>query len=206
MRGQPILRDFGALRQARGDHPPADRALQPAETEDDPQPLFQFGRERAAPQKEKERHQISKADEAAEQPMAPLPPENRLELGQAHAGIEFTILRDGFVSLEGGRPLRLVKRRQCAGDGFPLDDRQPGFGEPRRAADQHHRENQHRHGDQPPSHGAKLGHLRHCGTRRGRHDLNLRLVWRCGLLIVAAIGPEKPSQPLSQHRTRTFPL
>ena len=38
MGGQTILRDFDPLRQPRGHHPPADRALQRAEAEDQPQP------------------------------------------------------------------------------------------------------------------------------------------------------------------------
>ena len=111
--------------------------------------------EHAAPQEEQERQQIDRADHAPEQPVAPFPPEDRLELGEAHAGVEFAILRDGLVALERLRPLRLVERRQRAGDGLPLDDRQSGFRQPRGAADQHHDRDQGGDRDQPPSDGAR---------------------------------------------------
>ena len=143
-------------RKARRHHPPADRALQRAETEDQPQPPPQIRGQHAAPHEPEKRQQIGDADHAPEQPVAPFPPENRLELGKRHAGVDFAILRDGLVGLERLRPLRLVERRQHAGDRLPLDDRKPGFGQPRGAADQHHQRDQRGDRDQPPSDGADL--------------------------------------------------
>ncbi len=163
MRRQPILRHLGAMRQARRHHPPADRALQRAEREDHPQPLLQLGTERAAPQEEQERQQIDRADHAPEQAVAPFPPEDGLEFMKAHAGVEFAVLRDGLVALERLQPLRLVERRQRAGDRLPFDDRQSGFGQPRGAADQHHDRDQRGHDDQPPFDGAVIWALL-CGT------------------------------------------
>ena len=163
MRRQPILRDLGPLREAGGDHPPADRALQRAEAEDQPQPPLQLGTQHAAPQEEQERQQIDRADHAPEQPVAPFPPEDGLEFRKAHAGVEFAILRDGLVALERLRPLRLRQRRQRAGDRLPLDDRQAGFREPRGAADQHHDRDQGGDRKQPPSDGAACG-ASLCGT------------------------------------------
>src|ERR1700709_1933646 len=85
MRRQPILRDLDPVGEARGHHPPADRTLQRAETEDQPQPPLQLGSEHAAPEEEQERQQIDRADHAAEQPVAPFPPEDGLELAETHA-------------------------------------------------------------------------------------------------------------------------
>ncbi len=138
MGGETIMRNLDPLRKPGRHHPPADHALQCAETEDQPQPPPQVGAQSAAPQEPEKRQQIGDPDHAPEQPVAPFPPENRLELGEIHAGVEFAILRNGLVGVERLRPLLLIERRQRAGDRLPLDDRKPGFGETRGAADQHH--------------------------------------------------------------------
>ena len=96
--------------------------------------------------------------------MAPFPPEDRLERSEGHAGVERVILRDGLVGIERLRPLRLGERRQRAGDRLPFDDRKPGLGEPRGAADQHHDRDQERDRKQPPADGAFLGRAL-CGNR-----------------------------------------
>ena len=145
MGGKAVLRNFHPLAQSRCHHPPADRTLQRAETEDQPQPPPEVGAERAAPEKPEKRQQIGNADHAPEQAMAPFPPEDRLELAEIHAGIEFAILRNPLVALERLLPLLLLERRQRAGHRLPLDDRKPGFGETRRATDQHHQRDQCRH-------------------------------------------------------------
>src|SRR5438128_10318041 len=107
MRCQPILRYLGPLREPRRDHPPADRALQYAKGEDQPQPPLQLSAKRATPQEVQERQKINRADHASEQAVAPFPPENGLELRKAHAGVEFPVLRDALVALEPLHPLRL---------------------------------------------------------------------------------------------------
>ncbi len=155
--------DAKMMREARRDHPPADRALQCSKGEDQPQPPLQLSAQRAAPQEVQERQKIDRADHAPEQAVAPFPPEDGLELRKAHAGVEFAVLRDGLVAFERLHPLRLVERRQRAGNRLPFDDRQSGFGEPRGAADQHHDRNQRGDHDQPPSDGAEMRGLL-CGT------------------------------------------
>src|SRR6185437_9888322 len=115
--------DLDPHRQARGDHPPADHALQAAKREDPPQPPLQPAAKRAAPQEPEERQQVDQSNHAPEQAMAPLPPEDRLELAQSHAGVEFAILRDRLVALKSLRPLLLAERRQRAGDRLPFGDR-----------------------------------------------------------------------------------
>src|SRR5258705_5612271 len=122
MSGQTVLRDFHRMRKSGRHHPPADPALQRAETEDQPQPSPQPRAQSAAPQEPEKRQQIGNPDRAPQQPMAPLPPENGLELGKTHAGVEFAILRDGLVGFERLPPLLLTERRQRAGERLPLDN------------------------------------------------------------------------------------
>src|SRR5262249_44285201 len=100
MRAEAILRDLDPLREARGHHPPADRALQCAEAEDQPEPAPQLRTYAGARQEIEERQQIDNADDASELPMAPFPPEDRLEVSQTHAGVELAILRDQLVAFE----------------------------------------------------------------------------------------------------------
>src|SRR5580692_8529546 len=100
MGGETIMRNFYPLREPGSHHPPADRALQRAEAKDHPEPPSDVGVQRATPQEPEKRQQIGDTDHAPEQPVAPFPPENRLELAKAHAGIEFAILRNGLVAVE----------------------------------------------------------------------------------------------------------
>src|SRR5271168_3106680 len=120
---ETILRDLDPPRKPRGNHPPSNRALQRAESEDPPQPPLQFAADNAAPQKPEKRQQIGCADHPPQEPMAPLPPENRLELLKRHAGVHLAILRNRLVGVEGLRPCRLTKRRQATCDRLPLNDR-----------------------------------------------------------------------------------
>src|SRR4051812_33430701 len=119
MGGETNLRDLDPLRQARCHHPPAYRALQRAEGEDDPQLALQVATQSAAPEEPQKRQQIGDADKAAEQPVAPLPPEDDLEFIETHAGVEFAILRDGLIALKRLAPLSVIKRRQRSGDRLP---------------------------------------------------------------------------------------
>ncbi len=160
MRGETILRDFDPSGEPRGHHPPADRALQPAKPENDPQPALEIAAlQPAPPQKPQEGQQIDPADHAPQQPVAPFPPEDGLELVEAHAVVEFAILRNGLVGLERIRPCLLGQRRQGASHRLPLDDRQSGFGEARGAADQHHGDDQGRDGHEPDPHGTQMTRL-----------------------------------------------
>ena len=85
MQGEPVLADVDAIREARAHHVPADRALQRAEREDAGQPGRQRARHAAGGQEVEERHQEGYADQAAEEAMRPLPPEDELEGVEAHA-------------------------------------------------------------------------------------------------------------------------
>ena len=68
---------------------------------------------------------------------------------ERHAAVEMPELRNGLVLVELGLPRGLAQRRQGSGHGLPFDDRQAGLGQPRRAADQHHRKDERRHGVKP---------------------------------------------------------
>ena len=84
MRRQPILRDLDPIGEAGGHHPPADRALQRAESED----RSTAARRSPAAIQPRHRNQRNGSRNAApisraEQPVRPFPPEDGLELGEA---------------------------------------------------------------------------------------------------------------------------
>ena len=114
-----------------------------AEAENQPKlpPQARFGNP-AAPQKPQQRQQKHDADDAAEQAVRPFPPVDRLERFEAHAAVERAVLRDRLIFFKLALPLRITQRRDDAQHRLPLGDGKPGFGQPRRTADQHHGEHQ----------------------------------------------------------------
>ena len=176
---QPLLRDLDAMDEARGDHPPADEALQAAQGENAGEPPAQAALDLAAREKPHERDREQHADQPPEQAMAPFPGIDGLEPGQVHVREQLAILRDFLVFRECGRPVRLAQRRQHAGDGLPFGDGEPQFGQARRAADDDHRENSG--GDQPQPDADQRD--------RGRRALGrLAVEVRCGMSIRLAIS------------------
>ena len=149
MQRQSLLRHLGALAQARGDHPPADDRLEREQACRDgdlpPERAFKL----ASPPEPQGGQNERRADDAREQAMRPFPPEDGLEPIDRHVGIELGELRDLLVAVELGLPVRAAQRRKHSGDRLPLGDGEAGFGEPRRAADQHHEKDKARHGDEP---------------------------------------------------------
>ncbi len=151
MRGEPVLRHFDAFAETRGDHPPADDRLQRQEAG----PRRETGRPTAsrepplAPEPQQRRDK-GEADDARQQAMRPFPVEDRLEPAERHVRVQLAELWNLLVAREFFLPLRLVQRRNDAGDRLPFRDRQAGFGQPRRPADQHHRENERGDGEQQP--------------------------------------------------------
>ena len=101
MRGEPVGGDVDHLaRQPRRDHPPADRALNPAE---DPEPQKPGGPAPGDPFHQGEPHEArepDQADETAKLAMAPFPPVDDLELGQRHVRVHKLKLGNGLVFLE----------------------------------------------------------------------------------------------------------
>jgi rhodanese-related sulfurtransferase len=67
--GEADVADLRPVDQARGDHPPADRALQPAEHEQAGEPPAIAARDRPLPGEPEQRKGEGEADEAAEQPV-----------------------------------------------------------------------------------------------------------------------------------------
>ena len=152
MGGEPVLADAGAHAEAARHHPPADQALQPAEQEERHDARLHAGFDAARHPEEDQRQQHHHADQPAEQPVAPLPPEDALELGERHALVELLVLRDLLVLGEFLLPLRLGERRNDAVDRLPCGDRQAGLGEPCRAAHHHHGHDHQGDHDQPCPH------------------------------------------------------
>src|SRR5262249_56324953 len=99
-RGKTILRARSAAGEPGIDHPPADRALQPAEREDAPEARPPFALDPAAPQEPQERQQEHDADQPAEQTVRPLPPIDGLELPEPHAAVDLLELPNGLLLLE----------------------------------------------------------------------------------------------------------
>jgi hypothetical protein len=77
--GETLLRHVHAADQSGCHHPPANRALQRAKSEDQPQPPSQLPFNPATKREEQQRQQKGSTDQAAEQPVCPFPPVNALE-------------------------------------------------------------------------------------------------------------------------------
>ena len=163
MQRQPILRDLDAVGEAGAHHPPADDRLQRQETGGDENLSAERAFERAAAPEPQRRQNEGQADQAREQTMAPFPGVDRLEAVERHVGVERRVLRDLLVAVEGRLPAGFAERRNDAGHRLPFGDRQAGFGQPRRAADDDHDEDQRRHGEEPQPDGLR----RAPGLRRG---------------------------------------
>ena len=124
-----------------------------------------FARDPAAPQKPHERQRKHHADQPRQQPMRPFPPVDRLELGQRHAEVALGVLRNGLIFFEFGLPGVRAQRRHDAGRRLPFGDREAGFRQPRRAADDHQQKYQRRHRQQPePDRAVAAGAGAGCGA------------------------------------------
>jgi hypothetical protein len=153
MRRQPVLADRDPVDQAAHHHVPAEHPLRRPERQQRQQPGRQHPVDPAGGPEAQERDHEGQPDHPPEQPVAPFPPVDHLELGEAHAGVDEAVLRDLPVFLELRQPLRLVQRRQRAEHRLPLGDRQAGLGEPRGAADDHDGDHQGGDREQPQADG-----------------------------------------------------
>ena len=88
--------------------------------------------------------------------MRPFPPIDGLELFQAHAALDLGIFRNLLIGLESVRPVGLAERGNGAHDRLPLGDGQARIGEPRRAADQDHGDDESRDRGKPDAQRPKL--------------------------------------------------
>ena len=149
MQRQSLLRHLGALAQARGHHPPADDRLERKQACRDGDLPAERAFELASPPEPQGGQNERRAHDARQQAMRPFPPEDGLEAIERHVGIELGELRDLLVAVELGLPLRCAQRRKHAGDRLPLRDGEAGFGEPRRAPNQHHEKDEARDRDEP---------------------------------------------------------
>ena len=209
MSGEPILRNLNAIGETRSDHPPTDGALQSTEAENEPQSAAQSRSNPAAPEEPHERQQKNYADQAADEPVRPFPPIDRLERVKAHALIERVILRDGLILFERALPLRFAERRQYAHDRLPLGDRQARFRQPRCTANQNHGEHQGGDGIKPQPYHAGMNIAR--GSRQ--HDLSFviaksywpsRVVSAKSCRLSCLGGADHIVLPLPSQPTRKF--
>ena len=127
--------------------------------------------------------------------MRPFPPEDGLEAIERHVWIELGELRDLLVAVELGLPVRAAQRRKDSGDRLPLGDREAGFGEPRRAADQHHEKDKACDGDQPETNGPASVKARGLGD--GGRGVGYGH-GGCGSLCPERVGEEDKPRLLSQ--------
>ena len=174
MRGEPELRHARIVDEPALHHVPAHRALQAAQHED-AEELPRIARRNVAAREEPEqRHEEDDADQAPEQPVEVLPPEDALELGERHALVHLLVLGRQLVLLERLLPLGLGQRRQRADDRLPLDDRQARMREARDAADDDHREHQRAAHEQPRRDPAACFPARGCRGERclGGHGVH----------------------------------
>src|ERR1700736_4297548 len=74
--------------------------------------------------------------------MTPFKEKNEFESAQIHVREELRILWYLLIILEFGQPFGGTQRRNNAGQGLPLGNGQTGFGEPCRAANDHHQKDE----------------------------------------------------------------
>ena len=149
MRREPVLADLRAVHEAALHHPPAKRALQAAQHEQNGELRHQCALDLLREGKPEERNEEGKADETAEQPVPPFPPIDLLELRQRHPLVERGVLGDLLVEVEFALPVGLAQRRERARHRLPFGDRKPRLGKPGQPADNHHHEDERGHAEQP---------------------------------------------------------
>jgi hypothetical protein len=155
--GEPDVADVGPVDEARGDHPPADRALQGAEREDEAELPAIAARDRPLPREPQQGQSESEADDPAEQPVDIFPEIDALEVLEAHSAVDELILRALPVGGELGRPGLLPERRKGSRKRLPANDREAGFGQPGDPPDDDHQEDEGGDGEQPQGDGAGPG-------------------------------------------------
>ncbi len=153
MQGEPFRRHLRAIDQPAHHHPDADHALEHDQEGDHPAAPDQAAGNLLPPQEPDEWEDAGQTRQAAQLPMAPFPPEDRLEAVQGHAGIHQAVLGNLLVVIELRLPLVHVQRRNGSRQQFPLRDRDAGIGQPGRAAEHHHAEHQHGDHEQPDRDG-----------------------------------------------------
>ena len=149
MRHQPVLADIDPVGEAALDHVPAERPLRRAQQQNPAERRKELLRQPAAQPEIQKRYGVDDADQPSPEAVHVFPPVDRLEIGEAHAGVEQPVLRNMPVFLELRGPARGRERRQDAGDRLPLGDRQPGERQPGNAADDDHREDHCATAEQP---------------------------------------------------------
>lgn len=150
MRGKTVGGDIDhPPAQPGGNHPPADRTLQPAKNPKAQKPPGPAGRNAAGRPEEKEAHGPDNADHPAKLAVAPFPPEDRLEGGKVHVAVLKPVFGAGLVLREFHLPVGIAQGWQRAGHRAPFGDRQPAVGQPRQPAHRDHRDDKREKDEKP---------------------------------------------------------
>jgi|GEM_PF-6474315 len=172
MHRQPVGGDIDhPTGQPRGDHPPADRALQTAQHPKQQQPPGPSRRHPPRRQEEDKARRPDQPDHPAKLAVPPFPPVDRLEGGDVHLAVLQLEFRAGTIKRELGLPFGVGGWRHRPGHRAPFGDRQAGIGQPGQPADRDHRRDQDEKPDQPgPDRAAQpapagVDHAA-CGRRR----------------------------------------
>src|SRR5690606_10097418 len=111
MGSEPVARHPHHLAlEARRDHPPADRPLQPAEDAEEQKSPRPPRRHLPRDQEPGETDRPDETDHPPELAMPPFPPVDDLEFGEAHALIDALVLR--YLAIEGEFPLPVLERER----------------------------------------------------------------------------------------------
>ena len=105
-------------------HDPADHRLHPAQRPNTKHAQCAPPPERTKPERRHKTRCKHQPDQAAQLPVRPFPPENRLELAKAHPLVQQFILRDRLIFRERVRPILRRQRRNSPHNRPPFRDRQ----------------------------------------------------------------------------------
>ena len=138
-----------ALGDARGDHPPANRALHTAKCADKHQSAVPTSGD-LTPHKEPEKADgPDKANHPAQLPMPPFPPVDHFEIRQLHPCILHFEFVDLLVFGKFALPVCLAQRGNRAGQGAPFGNRQTAVSQTGQAAHCDHHKHQRKEDHQP---------------------------------------------------------
>lgn len=142
--------------------------MQAAEDEDHDQPGHQPPLDASGEGEGDQGNEERDPDQPAPEPMRPFQPEQALESGEPHALVQKVVLRNGLVEREQLAPARLIERRQRAGQRRPFHDGQPGAGQSRHPAQNHHDQDHGADDEQPDRDETPAGPALGAAPRQGR--------------------------------------
>src|ERR1700730_12559339 len=113
-----------------------------AERQDTEKFWLEPGRQKPFRPEKDQRQYHGRANQTAQEPVTPFEEKNEFETAQIHVRKKLCILRYLLIILEFGEPFGGAQRRNDAGQGLPFGNGKARFGEPGRAADNHHQKDE----------------------------------------------------------------